>query len=503
MPPFSPPPLFMTVLLLYSSCVLGFSNQKITFHSQNYQRHHFTTSLPLKLLSISFPDLLETSNNSNNVVQGEGRPSNVGWTNDKLNRLTEWADSSKPNRPIICEYQPNGRWLWFKWNGTVLKQTWPSVVGAMFAGLLLHALLRWRCAITGISWPWYGVPPIHQDPLLLGLTGVRKAWEFHLTIATFILTFFSGQTFSYWKTVYDTVRKIQGRINDFCMLLVLGAQRGNQDTNVTTTTNGVNAVNGEKAEEDLQQEDPDRSYSKKSRQVVQTCTRLIRMAHIFFWAATPTASNGLSDSERFMEDKTGNWPIPIDDQHIGPILLSPYGLKALVKSGQLTKQEAQDLNYTQLPPSQYGYILLVWTGMHLMKGIKEGHIHGGSGLEQNLLNQLTSLRACMFDIDDLRAGRMPLAKVQLVQVLVDSLVIISPLALYAELGVLSIPLVGLLAFFFRGLLTLSKSFLDPFGVEGFEEQNIRVDVLVSELNFGASKRWIQAGTTLPMSPSLH
>lgn len=102
-----------------------------------------------------------------------------------------------------------------------------------------------------------------------------------------------------------------------------------------------------------------------------------------------------------------------------------------------------------------------------------------------------------FDIDDFRAGRMPVAYVQLVQVLVDSLVVISPFALYSEIGSLSIPLVGLTALFFRGLLVLSKSFLDPFGVQGFEDQNIRVDVLVSELNFGAAKRWIQAGRILP------
>ncbi len=94
---------------------------------------------------------------------------------------------------------------------------------------------------------------------------------------------------------------------------------------------------------------------------------------------------------------------------------------------------------------------------------------------------------------------MPLACVQLVQVLVDSLVMLAPFALYPELGSLSIPLVGLLALFFRVLLTLSKSFLDPFGVEGFAEQNIRVDVLVSELNFGAAERWIEAGGLLPGS----
>jgi len=84
-----------------------------------------------------------------------------------------------------------------------------------------------------------------------------------------------------------------------------------------------------------------------------------------------------------------------------------------------------------------------------------------------------------------------------VQVLVDSLVMVAPFALYPELGSLSTPLVGLLALFFRGLLALSKSFLDPFGNEGYEDQCLHVDVLASEINFGASKRWIQAAGVLP------
>jgi len=47
------------------------------------------------------------------------------------------------------------------------------------------------------------------------------------------------------------------------------------------------------------------------------------------------------------------------------------------------------------------------------------------------------------------------------------------------------------------LLELSKSFLDPFGREGYRAHNIRVDVLVSEMNFGASSRWTNAGDALP------
>eukprot|EP00539_Tryblionella_compressa_P019477 CAMPEP_0178880234 /NCGR_PEP_ID=MMETSP0747-20121128/12362_1 /TAXON_ID=913974 /ORGANISM="Nitzschia punctata, Strain CCMP561" /LENGTH=525 /DNA_ID=CAMNT_0020548129 /DNA_START=37 /DNA_END=1614 /DNA_ORIENTATION=- len=478
---------------------------------------------------------------STDVLQGEGMPSSVGWTSERLNRLTQWADSKKPNRPVVCEYQPDGFWLWRKWKGTVLKSNWTSVVFTMLLAILLHFFVRHGRRLV---WPWYAVPP-KTDPFIMGLAGVRKAWEFHLTIATFILTFFTSQSFTYWQTVYQTTRKIQGRINDFCMLLVLGAERDDsvEDKPDTTTKNSFDSsdppngvINGNHqfpshdgiSEECLmeisatttaspinmttieQTVEPttatttathtlpskSNSYSQKGRDLVHTCSRLIRMSHIFFWAATPTASNGLSDSERFIAD-SANCPLPLDNQHIGPLLLSPYGLKALVKTGQLTKEEAQALNKTQLPPSQYAWTLLVWVGLHTMKGLRDGLLRGSDGLEQNLLQQLTLLRASMFDIDDLRAGRMPLAYVQLVQVLVDSLVILSPFALYPDLGIVSVPLVGIMTLFFRGLLTLSKSFLDPFGVEGFEEQNIRVDVLVSEINFGAAKRWSQAGMTLP------
>ena len=152
-----------------------------------------------------------------------------------------------------------------------------------------------------------------------------------------------------------------------------------------------------------------------------------------------------------------------------------------------------------LPPSQYAYVLLTWVGIYVMEGLRDGTIVGGAGFEENIYRQLATLRACYFDIDDFRAGRMPLAYVQLVQVLVDSLVVIAPFALYPSVGILSVPLGGLLALFFRGLLALSKSFLDPFGIEGYTEQCIRVDVLVSELNFGAARRWIGAGGFVPLS----
>ena len=156
-----------------------------------------------------------------------------------------------------------------------------------------------------------------------------------------------------------------------------------------------------------------------------------------------------------------------------------------------------------LPPSQYTYVLLEWAGMYAMRGMKAGKLSGGNGYEESLLQQFTRLRAEYFSIGDYTAGRMPLAYVQLVQVLIDSLVALAPLALYPEAGSLSIPLAWLLTLFFKGLLELSKSFWTRSGVEGYPGQNIRLDVLVSELNFGAGSRWVKAGATLLDAPEMH
>ena len=83
------------------------------------------------------------------------------------------------------------------------------------------------------------------------------------------------------------------------------------------------------------------------------------------------------------------------------------------------------------------------------------------------------MRAEYFSIGDLCAGRMPLAYVLFVQILVDSFVWLAPFSLYSGLGSLSIPQCSVLKHFFKGLLELSESFLDPFGNDGYPNQNIR------------------------------
>ena len=434
----------------------------------------------------------------------EGMPSTPGYRPGQLNRLTDWAVRDSSNRPVICEFRPDGLWLWTKWRGTVLSFT---VVPVLFMILLAFFTDALAHHLSATAWAFPAMPPV-DDPFIRQLKALNDLWEYQLTLTTFILTFFTSQAYSHWKQVYFTTRAIQGRINDICLLLSLGAERGGGRDGVTTT-----------------------GYSDEAAQLVRLCTRLIRLSHTFFWAATPTSSDGVGDggmadwdNDRDASNSRGtrafeelrrqvlgvgegrgdDWFVSggeedasVRSDKIGPLLLSEEGLARLVAAGELTRAEASALQASGLPPSQYAYVLLEWVGLRAMQGLRNGTLAASPGFEENLLRQFTGLRAEYFSIPDLTSGRMVLAYVQLVQVLVDSLVILAPFALYSALGLLSVPATGLLTLFFKGLLELSKSFLDPFGTEGSPGQNIRVDVLVSELNFGAGSRWLKAGEVLP------
>jgi hypothetical protein len=408
----------------------------------------------------------------------EGMPSSPGWKKGQLNRLTDWAMSDEANRAVIDEYDPDGLWLWTKWHGTVLSLTFIPVLLSICLCATVDVVVH--SFSTSPPWPLLSIPPAN-DPIIGQLQGINKMWEYQLTLATFILTFFTADAYKHWQSVYFTTRAIQGRINDICLLVTLGAERGNctewgcgVDGQIDTIADGLTT-----------------GYSEEAAELVRKCTRLIKLSHTFFWAATPTCSDGVGYG--------GGDGDNCDHLAIGPLLLSTDGLERLVAAGELTAQEKVALIGSGLPPSQYAYILLEWVGLYVMKGIKTGTLSGGYAFEENILRQITALRGEYFNIGDLSAGRMPLAYVQLVQVLVDSLLVIAPLAIYPDLGIISYPLTAIMTIFYKGLLELSKAFLDPFGNEGYLEQNIRVDVLVSELNFGAGSRWVKAGESLPAS----
>ena len=125
-----------------------------------------------------------------------------------------------------------------------------------------------------------------------------------------------------------------------------------------------------------------------------------------------------------------------------------------------------------------------------------GVLGGGVGLETRFLEEACKLRAVCASIVDDAAARMPLSYVHLVQLLVDTLVVLAPFALYPKLGILAVLLSPILVLFYRGFLQLSKSFLDPFGNGDSLSENFSISCLLCETNAG-SVRWFNAIQQLP------
>ncbi len=180
-------------------------------------------------------------------------------------------------------------------------------------------------------------------------------------MSTFILAFFTSQSYSFWRSVYFTTRSIQGRINDICLLITASAKR--------SEGNGHNAYTG---------------FSSEASNLVQTCTRLKRLSHTFFWASTPTCSNGLGDREIGEDgEHVDLHPSLLGESaiEIGPLLLSVEGLKSLEDADELTSNEVDSLLSCGLPPSQYTYVLLEWVSLYIIEGLQKGILHSGNGME--------------------------------------------------------------------------------------------------------------------------
>jgi len=361
--------------------------------------------------------------------------------------------------------------------------------------------------INNLTWTSFEIPH-SKDPIIDTLGAINGLWEYQLSLTIFTLSFFVNHAYTQWRMTYFATRAIQGRINGLCMLISTGAKRSAGYGDVDGTTGYAradegNALHGEDTNGggggDGSTAAPTQN-KRDARKLVDDVARYLRMSHTFFWASTPTHSDGFGDTCVTEGGIIGDDDLlhrNFDASQFGPMLLSDEGLDMLVDYEQLSQREKEALVATGLPPSQYSYVMLEWAGIRCIDGMERGELRGTQAMEDNILRLLNELRAEYFNIGDYNAGRMPMAYVQVMEVFVDTLTILAPLALYTKMGTFNIISSGLLTLFFKGLLELSKSFLDPFGREGYRAHNIRVDVLVSELNFGASSRWIDAGDALP------
>ena len=140
---------------------------------------------------------------------------------DAANRVCATSVST----PIIRQFEDRPSWLWAQWRGTVFEAVWRFVLGMVTWACMCCAGIRWLEWHTGAKdWPLFSAPD-GTHLVVQRLSSINVCWGFVMSLTTFIVTFFLGQTYSYWRNSFSLGRSIQGRLHDMNMMLAAHAKR--------------------------------------------------------------------------------------------------------------------------------------------------------------------------------------------------------------------------------------------------------------------------------------
>eukprot|EP00980_Cylindrotheca_fusiformis_P026116 scaffold15397_cov93-Cylindrotheca_fusiformis.AAC.2 len=282
------------------------------------------------------------------------------------------------------------------------------------------------------------------------LKSIGFIWKSLSTLATLLLVFFVSQSFSFWRSVYDIARSIQGQMDDINLILASHAARRRMSGG---------------------------TYSPEAQQFLEDIASKLRAYHVFMWAR---------HVRRFR------------------VLLTEKGFSRMVTKGVLSYKEKETLDMQLgVPKDQQHQILLEWIMFNCREARKKKILNGGDGMERILLDKICSLRDLSSQISSKTSGRMPLPYIQVVQILLDVFILLAPLAQYPDLGILTIFSVGIITLFYSGLFLLALIFLDPLDREGgFRDSHAILDmaVFIRESNISSSL-YQKAASVLRWTPA--
>lgn len=238
-------------------------------------------------------------------------------------------------------------------------------------------LLTFGLYTAGLCALVHAAPPAQQQDAIRTLQVVEKTWSYLSSLTTFTLTFFLNQCYDAWRATFRYARQMQGRLNDIGLALSTHAQR----------------------------DDATGTYTPEAAAMLEDTTRLARATHVLYWMNQDVALR---------------------------LLHSDAGLDALATQGLLTPEEARRVQAN--PVGSRWQMPLAWLLARVARARQNGVLLGGDAAHLFVLENTGKLRGNMGSMADANTDQMPLAYVHLVEVLVDLLLLIAPLALYPETG---------------------------------------------------------------------
>jgi hypothetical protein len=279
---------------------------------------------------------------------------------------------------IMQRFKPQPDWLWKQWFGTVLYETSSMAFKNMALAFVFCVFTRYVTHGDLDIWAIPSSETMKSDPFGSRLVVVERIWQTLMSLTTFLLTFFVGQAYSFWRGFHDLGRGVQGRLNDIHMLMATHASR----------------QNGAKRRS---------VYTPEASQFLTCLAQKLRIWHLLFWA---------SNARRFR------------------VLLTDTGLERMVSRGLLPRDEKERLCELDLPATQLHVAVLESALMACQDALRNKRMikHSSTAVELVLLEQFGRLRGTCATIPDMVDGRMPLAYAHFVQILVDSFLMIAPIA---------------------------------------------------------------------------
>ena len=393
---------------------------------------------------------------------------------------TRYEDGS-----IIRQYRPQRSWLWRQWSGTIVSHAWKSTVSKMVLTLFIALYVKYGLNVGHIGLSTPPDPSLH--PFIGNLNLFSRVWKYMLSVTTFILTFFLSQAYGLWRTMYDSARNIQGKMSDISLLLATFAKR-----DYYYNTDGSGGGSSE--------------ITREGEMLIDDIASMQRLLGVFCWARfskpyqvliTPRGlsrmlSRGLLSRTQYqlllgLDPNVGfhnaivAWMTTRINRALHPPPPPPATPPTSPVSGDQEQEPQQQVQQSSVDKTR--------TSPSLVKS---------DALEFMLLSKLCELRGVVAGISGILDGRMPMAYVHIVQVLVDTFLFTAPFALYVECGLWSVLAVGLLSLFYNGLLDLAKILLDPLDNDDLyvDSENMDIGVLIREMNAG-STRFKYACETLP------
>ena len=156
---------------------------------------------------------------------------------------------------IILPYKPDRAFPWSQFTGTLLAFNSQTTLIMMGASAVFCVVAK------------------DTD---LDLSKFKEIWEIQRNLATFVLTFFVNQSFTFWRSIYNQARKIQGEMANYCLNLATNVER-----------------------------DESGELTEESKSFLEEVGQYIRLYHILMWASKAKRFSALSspDGLRRMESR--------------------------------------------------------------------------------------------------------------------------------------------------------------------------------------------------------